>query len=379
MPPLLDAPQSDEEGEDYFDFGPPLLQDAEAAPAQPATAAWWPRSMQQQQQRRLPPPPFQSMANAPAVAGVSGGARSRAGLASSSSGGGSSSSTSAPSTPAVMQPALVPPPVPRPHQRNFTLNAAQVAAIQQIQHDAQLPRGTPVAAAHGSGTVPTTPAAMPQARSPPGAPRPRPQPIPRQSYGLDALRALLSETQQQRQSRIMRSAADLAAGSSIDLLSPNAAALREVFLSSDMMQHMARMSTLFGIDAPDGGLPAGFSDAMMGGLGFGGRFGGGLSYEQLVNLEDVKVCVPAAVLDSLPRRHVAARAAAAAAAAAGEGDGAAAAGDVDDVICPVCQCELGGPELVVSLPCSHDFHDSCACQWLSKYSKKCPVCKKEVC
>jgi hypothetical protein len=160
-------------------------------------------------------------------------------------------------------------------------------------------------------------------RAPPPPPLPLPPQSRPQSFGLEALRALLSETQQQRQSRIMRSAADAAHGGSSDPRAASAA-LRDALLSSDMMQHMARMSSLFGLDAPDGGLAPGLSDAMMGGLGFGGRFGGGLSYEQLVNLEDVKVCVPAAVLDSLPRRHVAAKAAAAA------GDGGAAAGDSEE-------------------------------------------------
>ncbi|KAF6250577.1 hypothetical protein COO60DRAFT_1629554 [Scenedesmus sp. NREL 46B-D3] len=97
----------------------------------------------------------------------------------------------------------------------------------------------------------------------------------------------------------------------------------------------------------------------------GHRSGAALSYEQLVNLEDVKVCVPDAVLARLPRRVVAPLAAAAAAAAAGDGVGrAAAAGEADGVICPVCQCELGGPEPVVTLPCGHDYHDACVRRWL---------------
>jgi hypothetical protein len=105
--------------------------------------------------------------------------------------------------------------------------------------------------------------------------------------------------------------------------------LRDALLSSDMLQQMARMSSLLGMDSLDGGLSGlGLSDAMVGGLGFG-RFGGGLSYEQLITLEDVKVCVPAAVLDSLPRRHVAARGAATGD-DAGDGAAAAAAGESEE-------------------------------------------------
>jgi hypothetical protein len=154
-------------------------------------------------------------------------------------------------------------------------------------------------------------------------------------YGLEALRALLSETQQQRQSRMQSRMLRTAAGTArAEAASSRAnAALRDALSNVDMLQHMTRMSTLFSMDIPDGGPALGLGDLMASGLGgLGGRFGGGLSYEQLVNLEDVKVCVPAAVLDRLPRRLVAARDAAAA--AAGDDDGAtgaaAAAGEVDE-------------------------------------------------
>lgn len=49
------------------------------------------------------------------------------------------------------------------------------------------------------------------------------------------------------------------------------------------------------------------------------------------------------------------------------------------VICSICQCALAGEESVLQLPCKHDFHEGCVSQWLRQYSKKCPVCKTEVC
>ena len=47
--------------------------------------------------------------------------------------------------------------------------------------------------------------------------------------------------------------------------------------------------------------------------------------------------------------------------------------------CPVCQIEYEEGEKLAHLPCSHIFHQACINKWLGQYSKKCPVCKGEVC
>ncbi|KAI8469273.1 MAG: hypothetical protein J3K34DRAFT_424208 [Monoraphidium minutum] len=100
-----------------------------------------------------------------------------------------------------------------------------------------------------------------------------------------------------------------------------------------------------------------------------------MSYEEMVALEDVRVGTPAAALAALPRRPAAGGGAAA---TAGEAEaGEAAAGDEAErcVIC-LCDYEPGDPQLL--LPCGHALHDGCGSQWLAR-SKKCPICKREVC
>lgn len=47
--------------------------------------------------------------------------------------------------------------------------------------------------------------------------------------------------------------------------------------------------------------------------------------------------------------------------------------------CAICQVEYEQGDTLATLPCKHCFHSGCVGQWLSAYSKKCPVCKAEVC
>ncbi|GLI69474.1 hypothetical protein VaNZ11_014074 [Volvox africanus] len=87
----------------------------------------------------------------------------------------------------------------------------------------------------------------------------------------------------------------------------------------------------------------------------------GLTYEDLLTLEDVKVTTPQEVLDSLPYFNY---------------EGARSA---PDGACAICQCDYELAEQLVRLPCLHVLHGACAKKWLGEYSKKCPVCKQEVC
>jgi hypothetical protein len=84
------------------------------------------------------------------------------------------------------------------------------------------------------------------------------------------------------------------------------------------------------------------------------------TYEELLELEDVKVPTKAAILDRLPTHAHA---------------GGAAVGDAT---CAVCMVDYEDGEEVMTLPCGgnkkHAFHSACIRRWLGEYSKKCPVC-----
>eukprot|EP00193_Tetraselmis_chui_P022526 CAMPEP_0177796782 /NCGR_PEP_ID=MMETSP0491_2-20121128/26957_1 /TAXON_ID=63592 /ORGANISM="Tetraselmis chuii, Strain PLY429" /LENGTH=148 /DNA_ID=CAMNT_0019319717 /DNA_START=105 /DNA_END=551 /DNA_ORIENTATION=+ len=71
------------------------------------------------------------------------------------------------------------------------------------------------------------------------------------------------------------------------------------------------------------------------GGGSEGADGDPLSYENLVDLEDVRVTVPPAVVKNFPVTHY----------------------------------------NMMKLPCQHSFHSECASEWLTSYSKNCPMCK----
>ncbi|KAJ1832062.1 hypothetical protein LPJ63_003815 [Coemansia sp. RSA 2711] len=47
--------------------------------------------------------------------------------------------------------------------------------------------------------------------------------------------------------------------------------------------------------------------------------------------------------------------------------------------CSICLCDItGGEELVSLIPCHHEFHVSCASQWLTQKSTMCPLCKADM-
>ncbi|CAG9463962.1 unnamed protein product [Pedinophyceae sp. YPF-701] len=86
-----------------------------------------------------------------------------------------------------------------------------------------------------------------------------------------------------------------------------------------------------------------------------------LSYESLVDLEDVKrTATPEQV--SKMKRHVY-KAKTGQAAATGK--------------CLICQSEYEDRDAQIELPCGHRFHSDCGSQWLSEYSRNCPVCKAD--
>lgn len=104
--------------------------------------------------------------------------------------------------------------------------------------------------------------------------------------------------------------------------------------------------------------------ALIGGQGFEGQFGGpgGMTYEDLMNLDNVHVSTPDDVLAELPRSKFI------------EGR---KPGDSDT--CVICQTQYSPGDSLLHLPCLHAFHEDCITPWLQGHSKKCPVCKTDVC
>ncbi|GAX84928.1 hypothetical protein CEUSTIGMA_g12349.t1 [Chlamydomonas eustigma] len=98
------------------------------------------------------------------------------------------------------------------------------------------------------------------------------------------------------------------------------------------------------------------------GAGEGGGRGGmfGMTYESLQSLEDVRVHAPKEVVDGLKTSIF------------------KTGGSVDGT-CSICQLDYDAGDKIAHLPCSHTYHHACVAQWLGSYSKKCPVCKGEVC
>ena len=88
-----------------------------------------------------------------------------------------------------------------------------------------------------------------------------------------------------------------------------------------------------------------------------------MSYEELTELEDVKVVAPKRAIDNLETKIVS------------EED----LKNAPDKMCTICQCEFEKGEKTKRLPCGHLFHAECADEWLGKYSKSCPVCKTNIC
>lgn len=88
-----------------------------------------------------------------------------------------------------------------------------------------------------------------------------------------------------------------------------------------------------------------------------------LSYEALSELENVSSVLPQQQIEQLPVITVTC-------------SGGVAAVGMDE-LCSICQCEYVEGDKLLQLPCSHHFHKSCASEWLSAYSKLCPMCKGE--
>jgi len=90
-----------------------------------------------------------------------------------------------------------------------------------------------------------------------------------------------------------------------------------------------------------------------------------MSYESLVQLENVKCVAPASIVNSMPILTF---------------DGnRSEQGPADEIEkCAICQCEYDFGEQVISLPCTHGFHYPCGAEWLLNHSKLCPICKHNV-
>jgi hypothetical protein len=89
--------------------------------------------------------------------------------------------------------------------------------------------------------------------------------------------------------------------------------------------------------------------------------GNDLSYESLVQLENVSCVASAATVAALPmcvfvKEEI----------------------NLNADVCVICQSEYDQGDSQVRLPCLHNFHHACGSEWLLKYSRLCPVCKHEV-
>ena len=90
-----------------------------------------------------------------------------------------------------------------------------------------------------------------------------------------------------------------------------------------------------------------------------------MSYESLVQLENVKCVAPANVVNSMPILTF---------------DGnKPEQGSADEIEkCVICQCEYEFGDQIISLPCTHGFHYPCGAEWLLNHSKLCPISKNNV-
>ncbi|CAI5978033.1 unnamed protein product [Closterium sp. NIES-65] len=91
---------------------------------------------------------------------------------------------------------------------------------------------------------------------------------------------------------------------------------------------------------------------------------GDLSYESLTELESVQCGLSGDQIDHLPTLHVGTQ---------------HSSDSFSDELCSICQGEYVEGDALLVLPCQHRFHRPCATEWLSQYSKLCPVCKAEAC
>ena len=109
------------------------------------------------------------------------------------------------------------------------------------------------------------------------------------------------------------------------------------------------------------GLMAGHP-AMMAHAGGGGGPGLNATYEELLQLEDVKVTAKDSALKQLRRCTW----------------GTPEAAAIKEAGCSVCQEDWQAGDKLMCLPCAHTFHEDCVQQWLKNYSNKCPVCKEGI-
>ena len=84
---------------------------------------------------------------------------------------------------------------------------------------------------------------------------------------------------------------------------------------------------------------------------------GEMTYENLVQLEDVKIGLPKRLRQSLHLSTVKA--------------------DDDLDCCVICLGTYEVNDVAIPLPCMHVFHNDCIQTWLAE-SKKCPTCKTEI-
>lgn len=89
--------------------------------------------------------------------------------------------------------------------------------------------------------------------------------------------------------------------------------------------------------------------------------GNDLSYESLVQLENVSCVASATTVAALPMCVFVKEET-----------------NLNADVCVICQSEYDHGDSQVRLPCLHNFHHACGSEWLLKYSRLCPVCKLEV-
>jgi len=52
--------------------------------------------------------------------------------------------------------------------------------------------------------------------------------------------------------------------------------------------------------------------------------------------------------------------------------------NLDNKICSICLDEFEEEQNVIILSCKHIFHSNCIEEWLLKYGKTCPTCRKKI-
>ncbi|KAG0565686.1 hypothetical protein KC19_7G007100 [Ceratodon purpureus] len=89
-----------------------------------------------------------------------------------------------------------------------------------------------------------------------------------------------------------------------------------------------------------------------------------MTYESLVQLENVRCVASATVVAALPVCSF-------------EKEQAASFDQASEV-CIICQDHYEPGDSQVKLPCQHAFHEACGAEWLLNYSKLCPLCKQDI-